>query len=614
MAKPDRTRNPSPPPSRPVAVGYCRKSTERQEASTADQKREIERWASENAHDLCHVFSDDGVSGSKLSRPGLNAMLSLIERAPGGVLVVWKRNRLVRPDDPRDGIELERRIQRAGWRIEYLQGSKSASTGSVLGDLIVDAVDHEANGALLRQISSDSLRGGASAVSEGQTWYGPAPYGFSRQITWPGGVVRVIPRTVNQGSADAESVKLVPGDPREVEVIREIFSRYAAGTPLKVLVTDLARRGIPSARGAHWSPIAMREMLKSPAYVGDLAWNRRSVGRYHCVVAGRVVKREGRGKQQNDQADWVIVRDAHEALISRETFEKVQRIMATRGQAKGGARRAKRFALSGLLKCAACGGSFGGQGTRYQCRGLDPLRECRSNGITCHVIEGAVLRALRESLGPYRSSERLRAALLQELTADQPQAGQCLASSLDREVSELERKITRAYENLGEVTADQAKRLSTTIAVWEARLSEVMSQREAAQAVEAKRVDPAAEVEAALAIMERLDQVDTSDEDQQARRDLFSEAVVSVTLAHESRPSSSGTTMRHIPTLATVAVRGALGALAGGGGSPYLVAGVPGGSIHQIKIPAEWLVNPRRGGKGIPKRRTAAVAARRRSA
>lgn len=227
---------------------------------------------------------------------------------------------------------------------------------------------------------------------------------------------------------------LVPGDAREVEALRLIFQRYASGSPIKAIVRELEVSKVPPPRGEHWSPISVLDMLRTPAYAGDLAWNKRSEGKYHGVVDGRVVKREGQGRNRNDKADWIVVPDAHEALVSRETWAKVQAILSTRGTAKGGARRAQRFALSGLLRCSTCGGSYGGQPekntARYQCRGLDPLRSCRSNTIQAPVIEGAVLRALQEALAPYRSSPRLRQKLLAKLTKGQP-VGSDL-SGLDR--------------------------------------------------------------------------------------------------------------------------------------------------------------------------------------
>ncbi len=98
-----------------VAVGLARASSDKQDTSVANQRTEIERWARETTHQLVRVFEDDGISGSVLDRPGLAALLRYVEANPaGGVVCLWRRNRLARPDDPIDGLLLERKIRRAG--------------------------------------------------------------------------------------------------------------------------------------------------------------------------------------------------------------------------------------------------------------------------------------------------------------------------------------------------------------------------------------------------------------------------------------------------------------------------------------------------------------------
>ena len=60
-----------------VAVGYLRRSTDRQEQSIPDQKKAIERYADENDLQLSHFFIDDAISGATaLRRPGFQEMVS----------------------------------------------------------------------------------------------------------------------------------------------------------------------------------------------------------------------------------------------------------------------------------------------------------------------------------------------------------------------------------------------------------------------------------------------------------------------------------------------------------------------------------------------------------
>ncbi len=47
-----------------VAVGYCRRSTDRQEQSIPDQKRAIERYCRDQGLTLLRWYVDDAISGT----------------------------------------------------------------------------------------------------------------------------------------------------------------------------------------------------------------------------------------------------------------------------------------------------------------------------------------------------------------------------------------------------------------------------------------------------------------------------------------------------------------------------------------------------------------------
>jgi len=56
-------RNPEKNPSNRT-VGYVRRSTDRQEQSIPDQKKALEKYASENGLRILKFYTDDAISGT----------------------------------------------------------------------------------------------------------------------------------------------------------------------------------------------------------------------------------------------------------------------------------------------------------------------------------------------------------------------------------------------------------------------------------------------------------------------------------------------------------------------------------------------------------------------
>jgi hypothetical protein len=115
------------------AIGYVRRSTNRQEESLEQQREKLEAFAQARGWELVQVYADDAISGSQMQWPGLEALIAHAERdSEVGVVLAWERNRLARPKDPEG-----RGVRRGGPRRRCWRG-RWRSIGGRSGEEIVD--------------------------------------------------------------------------------------------------------------------------------------------------------------------------------------------------------------------------------------------------------------------------------------------------------------------------------------------------------------------------------------------------------------------------------------------------------------------------------------------
>jgi DNA invertase Pin-like site-specific DNA recombinase len=59
------------------AIGYIRRSTDKQEMSLDQQRAKLEQFANAKGWKLTRVFEDNAISGSDMKRPGLESLMEV---------------------------------------------------------------------------------------------------------------------------------------------------------------------------------------------------------------------------------------------------------------------------------------------------------------------------------------------------------------------------------------------------------------------------------------------------------------------------------------------------------------------------------------------------------
>lgn len=349
------------------AVVYARYSTDLQnDQSVEDQIRLCRDHASRLGAEVVEEYFDRAKSGASMfGRPGLSALMQAAERGDFDVLIAEAPDRISR--DIADLAHIHKTLK-------------------------------------FRQVEMNCVNGGAlDTVQIGM-------YGVVGQMQREEGAKKVkrgmvgVVRSGRNAGGKAYGYEPVPGQPGELRikedeasVVLRIFDLYVSGIGPRSIAAALNAEGVAAPRGRQWNASTINGndkrgygILRNPLYAGKIVWNR--VQMVKDPSTGRRVSRA------NDESLIETTDAPHLRIVSEELFEAAKR----RKDAVGGthARTApkNKRVLSGLLKCAECGGGLSivgadRSGPRVVCSTFKESRSCTNNAryyvekIECDVID-----------------------------------------------------------------------------------------------------------------------------------------------------------------------------------------------------------------------------------
>jgi hypothetical protein len=217
----------------------------------------------------------------------------------------------------------------------------------------------------------------AQTATQGRFLGGRPPYGYR--------LVDAGPHPHPAKAAVGAQLHRLEPDPDTAPVVQRIFAEFLNGHGYYDIAERLTAEGVPSpaghdrARNPHrhgraWGKSAVRAILINPRYTGYQVWGRQRRDEVLLdvddVAAGHASRR-----RWNPPTQWIwSVEPAHQALVSRQTFDAVQARLIDR--ASGTPRRARSdtrsYLLRGRLHCGLCQRRLQGQWVHgqayYRCR------------------------------------------------------------------------------------------------------------------------------------------------------------------------------------------------------------------------------------------------------
>jgi DNA invertase Pin-like site-specific DNA recombinase len=430
------------------AVAYYRMSSDKQEASIPQQQAEVREYARKHGYHILREYRDEGVSGdANEKRLGFQKLIrDAQEKKDFAAVLCWDLSRFSR-NDPFELAFWTRPLRQAG--VQVVTVCEGPQDWDSMAGRIVYTVQQEGKHAYLRDMARNVARGKLAKAKQG-LWSGSSPpYGY---------------RTV--------AGKLVP-DPATAPIVRRIFQQYASRqASTRSMAIDLNAEGIKAPRAARWRPNAINDMLRNPAYKGEVVLGRHLRKRkasYFTSRGGEVCD-----SKRAPDAPGSVVPDAHEPLVDKALWQLAQQVLTENRDRRAPKLNRHTYLFSGLVRCGKCGSPMVGQRTTKKAYGDAPSYICTryqhfgTTGCTGYQITEARLvrafgRALQRFLGHFGTDalHRVIRRTLQTALADAPADGD-LTHLRDQE-AELARKLQEASRRVLEAPSHLVSHLMTEL-------------------------------------------------------------------------------------------------------------------------------------------------------
>lgn len=324
-----------------TAALYCRLSRDdnmdSESNSIQNQRKILQKAAKDKGYTDTIFFVDDGITGTTMKRPGFQKMLTAIEAGYISAVFVKDLSRL-----GRNYIEVGKLTEEFFPLHDIRLVAVSDGVDSDEGEDDFTPFKNIMNEYYAKDISKkrrivNKMKGNAGVPLS------PPPYGYIKNQDDP---------------------RFWVVEPEAAEVVRQIYRMALEGYGLAETAARLAADGVVNptyywrsrgtSRGGSkstveptkWGHTTVKKILTLQEYCGDVI-NFKSYSKSYKM----------KKRIENPEENRAIFLNVHEAIIDRQTWEKVQALQK-------GTRRKKPTVtqepnvFSGLLKCPECGGNL----------------------------------------------------------------------------------------------------------------------------------------------------------------------------------------------------------------------------------------------------------------
>ena len=333
-------------------AAYCRVSTgnEDQRNSFEAQKIYFTRlYRNSPEYELVDIYADLGISGTRNDRPEFMRLLDDCRKGKVDAVVTKSISRFAR--NTRDCLMALRELKRLGVTVAFEK--ENIDTSRVSDEIMITIMEGLAQEESI-SISKNTRWSIRKRMANGTMKIARVPYGYTKD----------------------KKGNLVIDKPK-AEIVKRIYDLYLNGCGGRRIALLLNEEHIPSPTGTVWNNATIFKILKQEKYIGDILWQKT-----YSVFMGEKWK-----INRGDVDSWYI-KDAHPAIIDRETFIKAQEL---RQESTYTGKRGKiTTPFKGMIRCT-CGRSFCFVNNKYpywECSArFDFVKPCSCNIVYNDAIE-----------------------------------------------------------------------------------------------------------------------------------------------------------------------------------------------------------------------------------
>lgn len=356
--------------------------------------------------EMVDIYADEGISGLEArNRDEFNRMMADCREGKVDRVLCKSISRFAR--NTQEYIQFVRELLRLGISIHFEK--ENIDTGKMTSEQIAQIY-----GAFAQMEStnhSSNMRTSMRMRMEKGLFVPPtAPYGY------------------RLAGRDLEVI------PEEAQVVQWIYDAYLNGKGKDDIAKELNQLGVDRGRNREkWYPSTVSYILTNISYTGDMIWQK-------SFATDTIPFRQVRNRGQKPR---YFVENCHPPIVSRDEFQRVQSMMATRKEQFLGGAKPRTSPYNKRIYCGECGSlcrkKVTGGKTYWVCRRHDGGKaDCPIPQIPEPEISAAVLRLYHKLKLGQETVLRPVLPQLQELRERELRS--------NRKISDIDNEIARVSE------------------------------------------------------------------------------------------------------------------------------------------------------------------------